>query len=106
MPTSIDYRNIDYRGFIFAVHEQHGLMLLHCTRKPKKGPHFQLPGGHIDDFEFEAAGEFSDSVSEFCCACFILRLIFESLLAPMHLLFFRILITYIYLLVSNLNTMH
>ena len=60
MATSIDYRNIDYRGFIFVVHEQHDLMLLHCTRKPKKGPHFQLPGGHIDDFEFEAAGKFTD----------------------------------------------
>ena len=57
---SIDYRNVDYRGFIFVVHEAHGLMLLHCTRKKKKGPHFQLPGGHIDDFEFEAAGELVD----------------------------------------------
>ena len=57
MTSSIDYRNIDYRGFIFVVHEMNGLMLLHCTRKKKKGPHFQLPGGHIDDFEFEAAAK-------------------------------------------------
>jgi len=53
----IDYKNIDYRGFIFLVHETYGLALLHCTRKKKKGPHFQLPGGHIDDFEFEAAAK-------------------------------------------------
>lgn len=48
-----DYKRIDYRGFVFAVHEAHGLLLLHCTRKPKKGPHYQLPGGHVDNFEFE-----------------------------------------------------
>eukprot|EP00563_Minutocellus_polymorphus_P010033 CAMPEP_0181063700 /NCGR_PEP_ID=MMETSP1070-20121207/23787_1 /TAXON_ID=265543 /ORGANISM="Minutocellus polymorphus, Strain NH13" /LENGTH=259 /DNA_ID=CAMNT_0023143925 /DNA_START=1 /DNA_END=781 /DNA_ORIENTATION=+ len=57
--SSIDYSNIDYRGFIFVVHEQYGLMLLHCTRKPKKGPHFQLPGGHVDDFEFQEAAKTS-----------------------------------------------
>ena len=59
MTSSIDHRTIDYRGFIFVVHESHGLLLLDCTRKPKKGPHYQLPGAHIDDVEFEAAGEFS-----------------------------------------------
>lgn len=46
-------KRIDYTGFIFVVHEEHGMLLLHCTRKPKKGHHFQLPGGHIDDHEFE-----------------------------------------------------
>ncbi len=51
-----DYKKIDYRGFIFAVHRNYGLLLLHCTRKAKKGPHYQLPGGHIDNFEFEEAG--------------------------------------------------
>lgn len=45
----------DYRAFIFAFHEKHGLLLLHCTRKKEKGPHFQIPGGHVDDFEFKAA---------------------------------------------------
>ena len=64
MTSSIDYRNIDYRGFIFVVHESHGLMLLHCTRKKKKGPHFQLPGGHIDDFEFVAAAKTSGGDSQ------------------------------------------
>ena len=52
-----DYKNIDYRGFVFLVHESHGLVLLHCTRKAKKGPHYQLPGGHVDNFEFEQAGK-------------------------------------------------
>ncbi len=52
-----DYKNIDYRGFIFVVHAKYGMLLLHCTRKPKKGPHYQLPGGHVDDFEFEYAAE-------------------------------------------------
>lgn len=52
-----DYKRIDYRGFVFVVHGQYGMLLLHCTRKPKKGPHFQVPGGHVDDFEFEIAKE-------------------------------------------------
>lgn len=52
-----DYQNIDYRGFAFAVHKVHGMLLLHCTRKAKKGPHFQLPGGHIDEYEFQYAAE-------------------------------------------------
>mmetsp|Transcript_2427 Transcript_2427/g.4518 ORF Transcript_2427/g.4518 Transcript_2427/m.4518 type:complete len:306 (-) Transcript_2427:216-1133(-) len=52
-----DYKKIDYRGFVFVIHNSHGMLLLHCTRKPKKGPHYQLPGGHVDDFEFEAAAK-------------------------------------------------
>lgn len=47
-----DFKKSDYRSFIFVVHEQHGLLLLHCTRKKNKGPHHQLPGGHIDEPEF------------------------------------------------------
>mmetsp|Transcript_31547 Transcript_31547/g.48049 ORF Transcript_31547/g.48049 Transcript_31547/m.48049 type:complete len:593 (+) Transcript_31547:36-1814(+) len=47
-----DFRTSDYRSFIFVVHEQHGLLLLHCTRKKNKAPHHQLPGGHIDKPEF------------------------------------------------------
>ena len=69
MTSSIDYRRIDYRGFIFVVHEQYGLLLLHCTRKVRKGPHFQLPGGHIDDFEFEAAGELADWLVAYRVVC-------------------------------------
>ena len=52
-----NYKKIDYRGFAFVVHKDHGMILLHCTRKPKKGPHYQLPGGHIDDYEFEYSAE-------------------------------------------------
>lgn len=53
----------DYRGFLFVVHETHGLMLLHCTRKKNKGPHFQLPGGHIDENEFVSACKYPLVVS-------------------------------------------
>ena len=52
----VDYRNVDYRGFLFVVHDVHGLMLLRCTRKKSKGPHWQVPGGHVDEAEFIAAG--------------------------------------------------
>ena len=52
-----DHKNIDYRGFAFVIHNVHGMLLLHCTRKKKKGPHHQLPGGHIDHFEFDYAIE-------------------------------------------------
>jgi len=55
--VGVDYKSVDYRGFVFVVHKSYGLMLLHCTRKKKKGPHFQLPGGHIDEPEFFAAAE-------------------------------------------------
>lgn len=52
---------VDYRAFLIAVHEKHGLLLLHCTRKKSKGPHWQLPGGHVDDFEFKEACEYIDN---------------------------------------------
>lgn len=48
----VDYKNKDWRAFLFVVHESHGLLLLYCTRKRSKGPHHQLPGGHVDDIEF------------------------------------------------------
>mmetsp|Transcript_14273 Transcript_14273/g.16872 ORF Transcript_14273/g.16872 Transcript_14273/m.16872 type:complete len:220 (-) Transcript_14273:526-1185(-) len=48
-------RQKDFRAFVFAVHLDYGMLLLHCTRKPKKGHHFQLPGGHLDDSDFESA---------------------------------------------------
>ena len=54
----VDYSRTDYRGFLFVVHDIHGLMLLHCTRKKSKGPHFQVPGGHVDEPEFVEAGMF------------------------------------------------
>ncbi|GKZ00116.1 hypothetical protein MPSEU_000965700 [Mayamaea pseudoterrestris] len=57
----VDYKSKDYRGFIFVIHETHGLLLLHCTRKLSKGPHFQTPGGHLDEQEFiKAAVKFAN----------------------------------------------
>ena len=35
------------RGFIFAIHPKHGLLLLRAYKK-KKGEHHQLPGGRVD----------------------------------------------------------
>ena len=49
------YVKDDYRAFIFATHPLYGILLLHCTRKKKKGSHFQAPGGHIDKEDFEDA---------------------------------------------------
>lgn len=51
-----EFSNADYRAFVFVIHQKYGMVLLHCTKKPSKGPHFQLPGGHIDQNEFVAAG--------------------------------------------------
>lgn len=56
----VDYKSKDYRGFIFVVHPEWGLLLLHCTRKKQKVPHYQLPGGHVDEEEFQAAGMWTD----------------------------------------------
>ncbi|GAX24551.1 hypothetical protein FisN_4Hh070 [Fistulifera solaris] len=72
-PTSIESPVVipgtDYRAFLIAVHEKHGMLLLHCTRKKNKGPHWQLPGGHVDDFEFkEAANETRDSTEQLLIA--------------------------------------
>jgi 8-oxo-dGTP pyrophosphatase MutT (NUDIX family) len=84
--VKVDYKSADYRGFVFvgtcplpsqhllqvfshkivhhfrktSVHRTHGLVLLHCTRKKEKGPHFQLPGGHVDEQEFLAAGKLAE----------------------------------------------
>jgi 8-oxo-dGTP pyrophosphatase MutT (NUDIX family) len=41
-----------YRSFIFVVHEQYGILLLHCTRKKNKPHHYQIPGGHVDDIDY------------------------------------------------------
>ena len=49
----IDFAQNDYRAFCLLVHRQHGAIMLHCTRKKKKPPHYQLPGGHVDKFEFD-----------------------------------------------------
>ena len=54
----VDYKAKDYRSFCFCIHPAYGLLLLHCTRKKNKLPHYQLPGGHIDEPEFADAGQF------------------------------------------------
>lgn len=51
----LDYIDQDYRAFVFATHPTHGMLLLHCTRKKEKPPHFQAPGGHVDKEDFENA---------------------------------------------------
>jgi hypothetical protein len=53
----VDYLTVEYKGFVFVIHEQYGLMLLYCTRKKKKPPHWQLCGGKIDEHEFIQAGK-------------------------------------------------
>jgi 8-oxo-dGTP pyrophosphatase MutT (NUDIX family) len=45
----------DYRGFCLLIHPTLGLMMLQCSKQKegKPSPHFQLPGGHVDDWEFD-----------------------------------------------------
>jgi 8-oxo-dGTP pyrophosphatase MutT (NUDIX family) len=52
----VEYKKADFRSFLFVLHESYGLLLLHCTRKQCKPPHWQLPGGHVDKKEFKDAG--------------------------------------------------
>lgn len=47
-----DFSARDYKAFCLLLHRKHGGLLLHCTRKKKKPPHYQLPGGHIDHDDF------------------------------------------------------
>ncbi len=53
-----------YRSFIFVVHENHGMLLLHCTRKIKKGDHYQIPGGHLDDVDFLVTNNYCNDRSD------------------------------------------
>jgi 8-oxo-dGTP pyrophosphatase MutT (NUDIX family) len=65
----VDYKANDFRGFIFVVHSAYGLLLLQCTRKKNKPLHWQLPGGHIDNPEFEeAARQSSDRKTQLLIA--------------------------------------
>lgn len=50
--ATVDFSKNDYRAFCVLVHREHGALLLHCTRKKRKPPHYQLPGGHVDGVEF------------------------------------------------------
>ena len=49
-----------YRSFIFVLHETYGILLLHCTRKVKKGYHFQIPGGHVDEEDYNSTTPTTD----------------------------------------------
>ncbi|KAL3769022.1 hypothetical protein ACHAWO_006788 [Cyclotella atomus] len=46
----------DYKAFILPI-SKHGILLLYCTRKNSKGPHHQLPGGHVDTEDFDQAAK-------------------------------------------------
>ena len=62
-PSSSSW-STDYRAFCLCWHQQHGMLLLHCTRKKSKPSHYQLPGGHVDDFEFHIAEKAFPSSNE------------------------------------------
>lgn len=49
--------NSSYKAFVFATHPKHGMLLLFCTKKKIKGDHFQLPGGGINESEFQHASK-------------------------------------------------
>lgn len=51
--SRIDFSKNDYRAFCLLIHRKQGAVLLYCTRKKRKPPHYQLPGGHVDDCEFK-----------------------------------------------------
>jgi 8-oxo-dGTP pyrophosphatase MutT (NUDIX family) len=54
--SMIDYQATNYRAFVFVLHDEHGILLLRCTRKKNKPDHWQIPGGRIDEHEFLRAG--------------------------------------------------
>lgn len=55
--VTVDYSENDYRAFCLLLHSQNGALLLYCTRKKKKPPHYQLPGGHVDEAEFKQVSQ-------------------------------------------------
>lgn len=57
-----DYSKRDYKAFCLLLHRKHGGLLLHCTRKKTKPPHYQLPGGHIDHGDFRQIAKNLNSV--------------------------------------------
>ena len=64
-----DYIKDDYRAFIFATHPKYGLLLLYCDRKKKKPPHFQAPGGHVDEANFLQHKDYHDGSDLLIRAC-------------------------------------
>jgi hypothetical protein len=69
------FQGVDYRGFVFVLHKEYGLMVLLSTHKKKsKGPHFQTPGGNIEDSDLIEAGMY-DSYDTECMvyiACYVM----------------------------------
>jgi len=49
----IDFSKKEYRAFCLLIHKKEGAVLLHCTKKRRKPPHYQLPGGNVDGYEFK-----------------------------------------------------
>lgn len=47
----------DYRAFLFAIHPDHGLLVVKSRVKPSKGSYWQVPGGHLDDSDYEWAAD-------------------------------------------------
>lgn len=52
------------KAFLFLVHRDHGLLLLYTTRKKSKGPHYQVPGGHVEQDDFDAASKIKQKSAE------------------------------------------
>ena len=54
--------------------------MLHCTRKKKKPPHYQLPGGHVDREEFELyiSGNEEDNKNLNCQASALQQTIYRA----------------------------
>jgi len=42
----------DFRSFVFLLHNRYGMLLLYNTNKETKGPHYNLPGGHLEKRDF------------------------------------------------------
>lgn len=53
----------NYRSFMFVLHEQYGMLLLHCTRKKNKVPHYQIPGGHVDPIDSSLLLSMNDTIT-------------------------------------------
>ena len=53
----VDYKNNDFRTFIFVLHKDHGLMILHFKNKILKRDDYKIPGGRTVEKEFMASGK-------------------------------------------------
>lgn len=64
-----DYMKDDYRAFVFATHPKYGFLLLYCDRKKNKPPHFQAPGGHVDEADFLQHKNSHEGIALLAMAC-------------------------------------